>query len=163
MRLGCVVISSLPTGHGDSADQPFRPMYPFSREEIRAVGFADLRNLESVRLAPMDKAFFECAYVSTSGTKLHNTAARSFTRCGLFPVVSRSSMTALTISSSIPSVDIFLTVEAPGDGGGVCSNFGGAGAVRACFGDFGKVEEPSCDLFNFFVGESSEVAGGELL
>ena len=43
-------------------------------------------------------------------------------RCGLFPVFSNCSMTAMTMSSLMPSVSILRVMQtSPGEGGGVYS------------------------------------------
>ena len=60
-------------------------------------------------------------YFSTIGRVCCSTAASSFNRCGLFPVLSSCSMTPTTISSFMPSVSTLKPARSPGDGGGVVS------------------------------------------
>lgn len=59
--------------------------------------------------------------LATLSLVVPRTAASSLIRCGLLPVFSNCSITPVTISSLIPSVSIFASPTAPGEGGGVWS------------------------------------------
>lgn len=52
---------------------------------------------------------------------MDKTEASSLMRCGRFPVLLSCSKTPATISSFTFVKSIFISVEAPGEGGGVCS------------------------------------------
>lgn len=141
------MVNSLSRGQGDRAVQG-RLRYADSRDESRAAGFAEL---------------------DTASLILDRTVESSLIKCGLFPVFSSCSITPTTISSLMPSVSTLLSVEARGEGGGVCSyatrplllgrsakdtalvefevadDFGLDGSM-----DEGEVEV--CDLFIFFAG-----------
>lgn len=108
-------------------------------------------------------------YLDTASLILDRTVASSLIKCGLFPVFSSCSITPTTISSLMPSVSTLLSVDARGDGGGVCSY-----ATRPLLlgrsandttlvecevaddlglgGDVGEGELEVCDLLIFFVG-----------
>lgn len=107
-----------------------------------------------------------------------STVASSLIKCGLFAVFSSCSMTAITMSSLMPSVSTLRAIStSPGDGGGVCSSLilcegGGrtdcAGGDRAGergveMGDSGA--SSGCDRFCFFAGGicdgSSDTVGFE--
>lgn len=61
-------------------------------------------------------------YFATLSLVDARTVANSLMRCGRLPVFSSCSMTAITMSSLMPSVSILVSkCESPGEGGGVCS------------------------------------------
>jgi hypothetical protein len=150
---GWTGISSLASGQGDNAVHG-RFRYRLRRDDSNAAGLAEWAIL----------ALVEAKIV-----------ARSLIRCGRFPVFSSCSITAMTMSSLIPSVSTFRP-GAPsfGDAGGVYP----AAALDTIFavgwsiegepalergeetGDRGS--SPSWERFTFFVGgeEVEESAGG---
>lgn len=60
-------------------------------------------------------------YLDTASLILERTVESSLIKCGLLPVFSSCSITPTTISSLMPSVSTLLSVDARGEGGGVCS------------------------------------------
>lgn len=60
-------------------------------------------------------------YLDTASLILERTVESSLIKCGLLPVFSSCSITPITISSLMPSVSTLLSVDARGEGGGVCS------------------------------------------
>jgi len=105
-------------------------------------------------------------HLETASLIFDRTVASSFIKCGLFPVFSNCSITPTTISSLIPSVSIFLSVNDRGEGGGVFSYAGlplllGRSAKETTFADefdrgldsdTGDGGFEVCDCFRFFVG-----------
>ena len=120
-------------------------------------------------------------YLDTASLVVERTVESSLIKCGLFPVFSSCSITPTTMSSLIPSVLTFLSVEARGDGGGVCSYTArpllrGRSAKDTALtgfevaddfglaGDVGEGELEECDRLIFFVGGCGGIsAGGEAL
>lgn len=109
------------------------------------------------------------SYLDTASLILDRTVESSLIKCGLFPVFSSCSITPTTISSFMPSVSTLLSVEARGEGGGVCSyatrplllgRSANDTALVECEvaddfgldGDMGGGEVEVCDRFIFFVG-----------
>lgn len=82
---------------------------------------AELRNRKLVSM--FDRLYrSEDTYCATLSLVEPRTVANSLIRCGRLPVFSSCSMTAITISSLIPSVSILMSkCESPGEGGGVCA------------------------------------------
>src|SRR2546423_11089301 len=121
-------MSSLANGQGDRAVHG-RLRYRLRRDERRAAGFAELLSRVTALVVQLRNGRKGGAYCATLSFVADRTVANSLMRCGRFPVFSSCSMTAITISSLIPSVSIFGTSgTSPGDGGGVCS----AGPRRLC-------------------------------
>ena len=111
--------------------------------------------------------YVDRTYPATLSLVVLRTTASSLIRCGLFPVFSNCSITPVTISSFVPSVSIFASVLAPGEGGGVCSKVtlppllgastratsvvGGADG-DSFDGEVGDVVAGGCERLIFFVG-----------
>ena len=109
------------------------------------------------------------AYFNTASLVEESTAASSFIKCGLLPVLSSCSITPTTMSSFTPSVSTRLPSAAPGEGGGVSAYaalpllFGRSAKetvlvdenvvdARGFDGEVGEGVFDVCDRFTFFVG-----------
>jgi hypothetical protein len=174
------VVSSLSSGHGESAVQG-RLRYADSRDDNNAAGFAELHsNISRLNLT----IWMALPYLETESLMFDRTAASSLMRCGLLPVFSSCSITPTTISSEMPSVStLLISVAERGEGGGVFSYaalpllFGLAAKETALAGVdvlvddrdldgiFGDGESEVCDRLIFLIGgccEGDSVTGEAL-